>query len=198
MAKLQVCGGFDGSESNDHTVIRLETIDGWQFTPRYGPDKRLCHWDPAEWSGKVPRSEINVAMAELQERYDIERLYCDPWGWRTEIETWANLYGDKHVFEWDTGRGQARFGAVHAALERFLDDLLHDSLTHDNCAVTAVHVANARKIARPGQRYTIGKPGNEHQKIDAAMSSVLCHEAACDARAAGWEVRVEAKTVVMR
>jgi hypothetical protein len=37
-----VCGGFDGSDTSDWSAIRLETMDGYQFTPTYGPDRRPC------------------------------------------------------------------------------------------------------------------------------------------------------------
>jgi hypothetical protein len=36
-----------------------------------------------------------------------------------------------------------------------------------------------------GRTYTLGKPAH-HQKIDAAVTTVLAHEAAADERAAGW------------
>lgn len=36
----RVCAGFDGSENDDWTCIKMETLDGLIFTPRYGPDRR--------------------------------------------------------------------------------------------------------------------------------------------------------------
>ncbi|CAN5497189.1 hypothetical protein BH24ACT5_BH24ACT5_21290 [soil metagenome] len=184
MVKVAVSAGFDGSDVDDHTVIRLETIDGWVFTPQYGPDDRPTAWNPAEWPNhRIPRGEVHVAMSELFERYDVERVYCDPRDWQTDIETWALTYGADHVIEWDTGR----ISVMHLALERFVTDLATGVLTHDGCPITAQHVANARKVAKPGDRYILAKP-NQHQKIDAAMATVLAHEAASDARAAGWGV----------
>jgi len=41
-------------------------------------------------------------------------------------------------------------------------------------------VLNAIVRPRTGQRYILGKP-NENQKIDQAMSSILCYEAWSDA-----------------
>jgi hypothetical protein len=52
--------------------------------------------------------------------------------------------------------------------------------------------ANARKIAKPGQKYILGKP-TQHQKIDVAMSRILAHEAASDAHAAGWGVEADTR-----
>lgn len=178
---LHVCGGFDGSDSDDCTALRLETLDGRLFTPGYGPDRRPTVWDPAEWGGRIPRAEVHAAVDEVFTRYQVSRFYCDPPGWRSEIEGWALAYGEHVVIEWAT----YRVTAMHAALERFVTDLTTGALTHDGCPITGVHVANARKAARPGQRYVLAKPG-QRQKIDAAMASVLAHEAAADARADGW------------
>lgn len=195
--KVPVCAGFDGSDSADWTAIRLETLDGWQFTPKFGPpgSRKLTIWDPEMSNGRIPRAEVHVAVAEIFDTYAVERMYCDPFGWQTEIEMWAVKYGSETVFEWDTGRGNSRVPAVHSALERYIDDLAHDLLTHDGCPVTTVHMANTRKVPKPAERYVIGKP-NESQKIDAAMTSVLCHEAACDARALGWKPPVKSGLVV--
>lgn len=195
--RLPVCGGFDGSTVDDLTAIRLETVDGYQFTPRYGPDGRPTIWDPAEWQGRIPRLDVAVAIGELFVTYAVERFYCDPHDWQSEIDGWAVEYGTEHVVEWDTGRGQTRVPRVHDALERFVTDLTSGALTHDGCPITAVHMANCRKVAKPGDRYVLGKP-TQHQKIDAAMASVLAHEAAADARAHGWSAPTRARTIVRR
>lgn len=195
---MDVCGGFDGSEVNDWTALRLETLDGWQFTPTYGPDHRPTIWNPAEWPNhRIPRGEVHVAMQEIFTLHTVERFYCDPYDWHTEIDSWVLRYGEDHIIEWDTGRGSSRVPAVHAALERYVTDLATGALTHDDCPITKLHVANARKLAKPGDRYVLGKP-HEHQKIDAAMASVLCHEAAADARLAGWGQAVDHRVVVFR
>lgn len=174
--------GFDGSSTDDHTAIRAETMDGYQWTPTYGQDKRPTIWNPAEWGGDIPRAEVHAAVAELFARYQVTRFYCDPRDWQSEIQLWALEYGEKKVIHWVTGR----LPQMHAALERFRTDLATGALTHDDCPITKAHVANARKIPRPGEKYLIGKPhGAYHQKIDAAMASVLAHEAACDAVANG-------------
>jgi hypothetical protein len=185
---MDICLGFDGSDTNDWTFIRAETLAGWQFTPTYGPDRRPTIWNPAEWPDhRIPRTEVDAAVDELFEGHRVKRMYCDPRDWQTNIETWALAHGDEVVIMWDTGHGSSRVPAVHAALERFVTDLKTGTLTHDGCPITAQHVANARKLARPGDRYILGKP-NQHQKIDGAMASMLVHEAAADARAAGWGV----------
>lgn len=177
----QICLGFDGSDSDDWTAIRAETHDGWRFTPRYGPDRRPTIWDPSEWGGQIPRAEVHAAVDELCRRYKVVRAYCDPKDWRSEIGEWALKYGEKVFAEWAT----YRVVQMHAALERSVVDLSSGRSTHDECEIAARHVANARRSARSGERYVLAK-ASPSQKIDVAMADVLAHEAASDARAAGW------------
>jgi hypothetical protein len=175
-----VAGGFDGSENDDWTAIRLETQDGFRFTPRYGPDKRPAYWNPAEWGGSIPRGEVNACVDEIARRYRLRRFYCDPRDWRSEIGDWALKYGEEEVFEWSTYRIDAMF----LALKRAYNDLKSGRSTHDTDPVAALHISSARKVAKPGDKYILGKP-SAHQKIDIAMADTLAHEAAADLHAIG-------------
>ena len=185
----QVAGGFDGSENDDWTAIKLETREGHIFTPRYGPDKRPTIWQPAEWGGRIPRAEVHAAWAEIAVRYQLVRVYYDPGfrdetSWETEGETWDQKYGPKVFIPWQMA-GNSRIEAVYAAMRRFEADLESKFITQDGCPITTTHMGNVRKIAKSIDRYGMGKP-SQIQKIDAAVTAVLCHEAASDARAAGW------------
>lgn len=174
--------GFDGSDVDDWTAIRAETLDGYQFTPVYGPDRRPCIWDPAEWEGQVPRLEVDAAFREMFDRYDVVRAYLDPPYWTSEVAAWQALFGEKRVTEWHTNR----VVQMHAACEQLLTDVTKKDSTfrHDGCETTSIHVRNARKAARPSNRYVLRK-ASVKQKIDVAVTSVLAHEAAQDAIAAG-------------
>jgi hypothetical protein len=174
--------GFDGSDIDDWTGLRAETLDGYQFTPVFGPDRLPTFWDPADFGGQVPRLEVDAAVDELMRRYDVARLYCDPPYWETEVDTWADRYGEKRVVRWYTNR----VVQMHSAAERLLTDVTKADSTfrHDGCESTAVHVANARKSARPADRYVLRK-ASPKQKIDLCVISILAHEAAGDAVAAG-------------
>jgi hypothetical protein len=181
LAGVEVCAGFDGSDSNDWTGIRLRTRDGWRFTPTYGPDSRPTCWNPAEWGGSIPRGEVMAAWDEIFRRYKVIRAYCDPRDWQSEIGDLALQHGEDVVREWPT----YRIRQMCDALKRSVNDLVSGRSIHDDCPITAAHVANARKIAKPGDLYILAKP-NDHQKIDMAMADVLCHEAGEDALADGW------------
>lgn len=183
-AGTKVCLGFDGADVGDWLAIKGETVDGVLFTPRYGDDEPTI-WDPStQPGGRMSHELVGDVVAELFERYDVERMYCDPPYWQTDIERWASRHGEKRVLGWSTFRPRQ----MHAALERFLTDLAADRLAHDGCPLTAEHMANAR-MRGSGRQYGLEKP-NDNQKIDAAVASVLAHEAAADARASGWTDQV--------
>jgi hypothetical protein len=188
--------GFDGSDIDDWTGIRAETLDGYQFTPVYSSLALPTVWDPKEWGGQVPRLEVDAALDELMRRYDVVRMYCDPPYWPTEVDAWAEKYGDKRVFKWNTNQ----IIRMHAACERLVTDVTKADSTffHDGCEDTSAHVGHARRAARPADRYVLRKAA-PHQKIDLAVVSVLAHEAASDAVAAGLaRPKTPRRTTVMR
>lgn len=184
--------GFDGSQYDDWTVIRARWIDGerlYGFTPVFA-DGAVTLWNPELHNGEVPRSEVQAAVAELFDRFNVVRMYCDPELWQSEIDEWSSRFGDKRVISWPTYRTRQ----MAAALERLRTDVATGSFTHDGCATTAVHVGNARRVRRTGG-VVVGKP-DRHRKIDAAVADALAHEAACDAKAAGL-IRRRSRMVVL-
>lgn len=177
--KAQIVLGFDGSDVDDWTGIRAETQDGYQFTPVTAGGPTI--WRPSDHGGRVPRLEVAAAVDELFKRFEVVRMYCDPPYWETEVDTWAEKYGEKHVLRWETYRPKQ----MHDAAERLLTDVnkADSGFTHDGCPDTALHMRNARKAARLGGRYVLTKPG-DGRKIDLAVCSVICHEAWGDTTAA--------------
>lgn len=180
--RTQVCLGFDGSDNDDYTGIRLETGDFFQFTPIYGENRKTL-WRPQDFNGRIPREEVRAAIDHIMNDYEVVRAYLDPHMWETEIDEWAGRYGEKVFIKWPT----YSVPRMWASLERFKTDL-HDpaGLTHDDDPDVANHARNAVMRSRDvdkltGRRqYILGKP-NQHQKFDYLMSSVLAHEATCDA-----------------
>jgi hypothetical protein len=186
--RTRVCLGFDGSDNDDFTGIRLETLDFFQFTPTYGNGRKTL-WRPQDWNGRIPRDEVRAAVDQIMSEFDVVRAYCDPHMWGTEIDEWAGRYGDKVFLKWPT----FSLPRMWPSLDRFKTDLttpMPAGLRHDADPDVATHARNAIVRARDmdkltGRRqYILGKP-NEHQKFDYLMSSVLAHEAVCDAIADG-------------
>ncbi|MFI1324559.1 hypothetical protein ACH4TI_15120 [Streptomyces rochei] len=187
--------GFDGSDQDDWTAIRAETMDGYQFTPVYGSNDEPTIWNPADYGGQVPRAEVRAAMDQLMNRYDVVRLYADPPYWDTEVDDWVDQYGEERVIRWYT----RRMLQMHSAAERLKTDVVKrntadgqraSSFTHDGCELTQAHVENTRQAERPSGLYVLRK-ASPAQKIDACVASVLAHEALGDVIAAGLAEKEE-------
>ncbi len=176
-----VCLGFDGSDVDDWTAIRAETLDYHQFTP-VDATGRMTRWNPAEFGGRVPRADVMAAFEHLFREYDVVRAYLDPPGWETQVSDLQGRFGEKRVIEWPT----YRLRPMHGALERYRRDVVdpQSPLTHDDDRTYTEHLRNAVMRGRAGQTYILGKP-SQHQKIDDVMAGVLAHEAVADAIAGG-------------
>lgn len=175
----RVALGFDGSDVDDWTCIAAETEAGYSFTPRFAGGPTI--WRPDQHGGRIPRDQVDTAVAELFDRFDVARMYCDPPRYETDVANWALRHGEKRVLPWETYRTRQ----MYAALERFVADLAEGRVKQDGCPLTQLAMDNAKRAAKSSDQYVLMKP-SRHQKIDPAMARVLAHEAACDARAAEW------------
>lgn len=176
--RTKICLGFDGSDTNDWTGFRASTLDYHQFTPRYFNGERPTIWDPSRWGGKVPRLEVNAALATIMSEFEVVRAYFDPFGWQTELAEWSAEYGES-IVEFRTNR----LNQMWERLEAFKTAVItpESSFTHDGDEVVSTHIRNAveRAVGAQGKYYIV--KASEDQKIDMSMSSVLAHAATEDA-----------------
>lgn len=177
--------GFDGSISGDSTVLVGCTADGFTFLIKAW--ERPLGGD--NWS--VPRLEVHAALAETFALYDVGRVLCDPPKWHTEVEQWAQEYGDECVLAFETNSAR-RFAP---ACDRWVTALAEGTLTHDASEVLTSHVlAMGRKKARVGDDETDGRTRfvfvkSDVRKIDAGIAAVLAYEAAMSmAEAEGGDI----------
>jgi hypothetical protein len=167
--------GFDGSISRDATVLRGCTTDGYSFLIRAWVNTER---DP-EW--RVPRREVHDEVAEAFARYSVGRMFCDPPKWESEIDDWAERFGEEVVLKLDTNQSR-RFAP---ATDRWLTAIREGTHTHDGDDLTREHVISAHlRKARVSDedddgrtRYVLIK-GDEGRRIDAAVADVLAYEAA--------------------
>jgi hypothetical protein len=185
----QIGLGFDGSISDDATILRGCTREGHSFIlgawVRPRTEQELAQWlaeHPRERAWRVIRSEVNDAVREAHSRYQVGLMLCDPPRWQTEIEAWAASYGgEERVLAFDTN--QAR--RMAPAVDRWRTALAEGTHTHDAHPPTSDHVkaAHLRKVNLGADeddrrtRYVLVK-GDDRRKIDGAIADVLAFEAA--------------------
>lgn len=181
-AKERIGVGFDGSINRDCTVLIGCTADGFLFP--------IQIWSrpvnaPGDW--RVPRLEVERAVEEMFDRYDVGRMFCDPPKWQTEIERWMERWNagkpkeDGVVVFFDTN--QAR--RMSPACDRFETGVIEGSLSHGADAELTSHilamvkaVPKSREKADDGRTlYVFTKPP-DGRKIDAGIGAVLALQAA--------------------
>ncbi|MDR1513173.1 MAG: terminase large subunit [Propionibacteriaceae bacterium] len=159
---------FDGSASGDSTALvgctvadpHLFVVDVWG--------------NPGDRGWRVPRQEVDAAVAAAFDRWDVVELAADPWGWRSEIEGWAKRHGERRVVEWNTGPASR----MAPATDRLYQAVMGRAVTHDGDETLAAHVANCRAKSTPmGDLVNKDKRGSP-RKIDAAVAAIVAFDRA--------------------
>ena len=122
---------FDGSASGDSTALVGCTLDGHLWVEGL--------WEnPGDPRWRVPRETVSTAVDVAFTKYDVVELACDPWGWRSEIEQWAQRHGEKRVLEWNTAHAQR----MAPATDRLYQAVSTQTVTHDGDLRLASHIAH--------------------------------------------------------
>jgi phage terminase large subunit-like protein len=159
---------FDGSASGDSTALVGCTMDGHLFVVG------LWEHPPDDPRWRVPREEVDAAVADAFHKYDVVELACDPWGWRSEIESWAKRHGQRQVIEWNTGAAQR----MAPATDRLYQAVAVGAVSHDGDERMAAHVGNCVAKATPlGDLVSKDKKGSP-RKIDAAVAAIVAFDRA--------------------
>jgi hypothetical protein len=196
-AGTPVVAGFDGSDTDDWTADPAPDRGRLPVHPDVRPGPAAVHLEPGRARGQVPRLEVGRPGTRSSR----------PTSWSGP--TWTRRAGRRRSTSWPSGTARrsscaGRPTGSRRCTRRCCGCTPTSSRTARRSPTTAtrsltVHIRNARKLARAGQKYILGKP-KQTQKIDGAMSATLCNEAAGDVTAAGlWpKPKVRRKVIVMR
>ena len=176
--------GVDGARFRDAlAVVATGVVSGHQWT--------LGIWERFEGAGgdyEHPLDEVDGAMLEAFDRWDVWRVYVDPQHIETLLERWQGRWGEKRVLPWYTNRPRQAAWAVR----NYEEAVASSEVTHDGDPDFARHIKNAVRMKlhvyddEHQQMHSLQKDRpNSPRKMDAAMAGVLSWEARGDAIAAG-------------
>jgi hypothetical protein len=172
-SKTRVALGFDGSVSNDATALVGCTTDGHLFVVGWWENPGVAGW-------RVPRGEVHAKVADAFDRWDVGVMFCDPPKWWSELDVWAEAFGEERVVAFDTNTSR-----MPKATDRFLSAVREGLISHDNDPRLASHVF-AAELRKARERdpdddtrtlYHLVK-GDDRRRIDGAVAAVLALEAA--------------------
>ncbi|HEY9371524.1 hypothetical protein [Streptomyces sp.] len=171
--------GFDGSISQDCTaLIGCAMVDDVPYV------FEIEVWSRPEGAGRdwrIPRKEVQARVAETFEFYDVGLMFCDPPKWQTEIEGWAEEFGEERVVFFDTNQPQRMAPACGRMLTALEEE---GAFSHDGAAdlteqVLAMHKRKVRirDDDDDGRTKYVFVKGPDAEKIDAGIGAVLALEA---------------------
>lgn len=166
--------GFDGSYSRDSTGLvgctveekpHLFVVAAWER-----PANNL------RW--RTPRLEVEAAIEQAMEDYDVVELAPDPPGWHHEVEEWEQTYGDC-VVRFETNQ-PARMGP---ACDEFTQALRDGEFTQDGDARLARHIGHCAAVRRGRHVLVTKEHPDSPLKIDLAVAAIVAFSRA------RWRVR---------
>jgi phage terminase large subunit-like protein len=178
--------GFDGSRFDDDTgLVGTHLVTGYQWV--------VGHWfkpanlrpdDPWEVDG----DDVDAIVRDAFTRWNVVRMYCDPFKWETWVAAWAGRYTKKRVFEWETNRRKPMAYAIRS----YRQAMAAGELSHEENPAFEHHIGNSCRLhtglvdeeEKPLWILRKERPDSPH-KIDLAMAGVLSNEAKNDAIAGG-------------
>lgn len=160
-AKVTV--GFDGSVNNDATGIVLQDVET-------GMLKMYAVWepDPTDPDWAVDPAEVDAAIHNVFNEYDVQMLWFDPAYFRDQGGEWAREYrGRVEAIPQSNQR-------VVPMAEQFLKDVVNGECFHDGNPALERHVLNA--VATLAGSYKKEKPKSP-KKIDLLACAVMANAA---------------------
>lgn len=154
---------FDGSASGDSTVLLGCTVhDPHLFI--------IGLWEnPGDQRWRVPRADVTRTVNEAFEKYDVAELAADPWGWRSEIESWQQTHGERRVIEWNTAHAQR----MAPATDRLFQAVKEGTVSHDGNKDLASHISHCVAKSTALGDLVAKDRKNSPRRIDAAVCAIV-------------------------
>lgn len=171
----RIAAFFDGSKSGDATaLIGCRIGDGHVFT--------LGIWEPTRKRKVVPVIDVDLAVADMFDTYDVAGFFADVQEWESFTKvSWPEAYGDRldimavpsgedpQSIAWDMRTKLYKFTVQVELVAGEIDEQV---FTHDGNPTLARHVANARiRSNRYGESIAKESPKSD-KKIDGCVSMI--------------------------
>ena len=159
----EICVGFDGSVSGDATGLVAVDVNT-------GTMKVLALWEPdpsdPEWT--VDRDDVNAAIEQMFEKYQVKMLWADPSFYEPDVLAWSKKWRRKVERIPPTNHRMAPMA------QQFLADLVAKEIGHNGDPALQRHVLNA--VATDTGSFKKEKK-NSPRKVDLLACAILANGA---------------------
>jgi phage terminase large subunit-like protein len=157
---------FDGSVSGDSTALIGQTVDdGHLFVLGVWEDDGTDDW-------QVPRHEVEAAIEDAFDLYDVRAFQADTSYWLAEFQAWQTKYGTKRVLDFTMSNAR-----MVPAVQELYAAIVEGQATHADDARLNRHMSNAVTYETP-RGVTIRKQSKDSKhKIDLAVASCMANDA---------------------
>lgn len=159
---------FDGSYNRDSTALYAWLLDDKLHGFTVGVWERP---QDADDTWVIPRHEIDVAVDDMFERFEVVEFVCDRAMWYDEFDRWWERYGDV-VTEYSSPAGHYRRRAFIDGCTLFYAAAVNGDFTHDGDPTIARHLSNAVVKETVDGAYIVKEGRRSPRKIDGAVAAV--------------------------
>jgi len=165
---MEIVMAFDGSVTDDATaLVGMTTSDRPTLFP-LGMWRRPAS-APDDW--QVPRGEVEQAIEDAFDLYNVRIFQCDTSYWLAEFTRWQEKYGKRRVLDFTMSNARM----VPAAQELF-SGIVDGQVWHSDDPRMNEHVANAMTHETP-RGISIRKDAHGSQrKIDLAVAACMAND----------------------
>ena len=187
--------GFDGSRGRSKSkpdataLVGCRVVDGHLF--------KIGVWEPPDGPGEkgwaIPEAEVEAAVRQAFNDYNVVGFYADPAMWDGHVAQWEATYGrrlkvvaarDKPI-----AFNTRSMTAVVRGFESLAAAIVNREITYDGSYDLTRHFLNARR-QRVRSGIVLRKPNNDYlAKIDAAYAAMLAYSCRIDALGKGVGAR---------
>lgn len=166
---MEIVMAFDGSVTDDATALMGMTNDDHPTLFPLGMWRRPEN-APDDW--QVPRGEVEQAIDDAFDLYNVRTFQCDTSYWLAEFTRWQEKFGKRRVLDFTMSNARM----VPAAQELY-SAIVDGQVWHCDDPRLNEHIANAVTHETP-RGISIRKDSpNSQRKIDLAVAACMANDA---------------------
>ena len=153
---------FRGSYSNDRAALVACSLDGRV--------QGLAWFEQRAQGAVVSADEVDAVVARIFEDFKVRRMVCVRTGWHSQVETWAERYGDEIVIAYPMSKPRRV-----DACSRFYSAVATRAIAHDGDPLLAEQLGAAVVRNTELGAYIVEDSG---RPIEVALCAVMAYEQA--------------------